>query len=733
MLLDTRTLIFADVLVLATTTAFIFIVHRLRLTSRGSRAWLSGFVSFTTGMLLLGLRNHIPDVLSAAGGNTGFALGFMLIWIGFRQFLGRKRQYLLEFVPLVFLAASLTWFTTVQPNIQVRVLLCGIVFGFFAAAISRELLSKKGDYHRSRAQIILGYSFLCTLVYYILWGYFGSTTDPKDLLRARILGLSFIISISFMVFFCAGVVMLIGERLTQEMAEAKEEAEQANQAKTRFLANMSHEIRTPLNAMLGMLQLLKTTPLTSEQQEYVASAAFASKGLLEIINDVLDLSRIESGKTHLACADFSLQDLLQDSLDPLKRMAQQKGLEMTIDQGDLPALARGDAQRLRQVLVNLVGNAIKFTSQGRVEISANVEKPQKPDSLMVRFTVADTGIGIPENQIEDIFGSFNQVQLSPEYGGTGLGLAISKRLVRLMGGEINVTSSLGRGSAFSFTVNLSPASISAFEETESAGEPVDAEAQPSSLRVLLVEDYELNRRFLSAALERHGHVVRVAGNGELALSALEEETFDIVLMDVLMPVMDGVEASRRIRERHGDRPPIIALTAYALHGDRERFLECGMDEYIAKPVQVDDLLRLMAKLTGTTPPPPAPPDQHPVADASPASEPVDWTGVRELLGNQEDGLVEYCETIQKMLPEERSAMEKELENEELTAFNHRMHALKAMVRGFGLEALYESMCRGETAENIAEAQKLIDPIRRGLEGLSQEIDKYLQDVKTKGV
>jgi CheY-like chemotaxis protein len=302
-----------------------------------------------------------------------------------------------------------------------------------------------------------------------------------------------------------------------------------------------------------------------------------------------------------------------------------------------------------------------------------------------------------------------------------------------MGGEINVTSSLGRGSAFSFTVNLSPASISAFEETEGAGEPVDAEAQPSSLRVLLVEDYELNRRFLSAALERHGHVVRVAGNGELALSALEEETFDIVLMDVLMPVMDGVEASRRIRERHGDRPPIIALTAYALHGDRERFLECGMDEYIAKPVQVDDLLRLMAKLTGTTPPPPATPDQRPVDDASPASEPVDWTGVRELLGDQEDGLVEYCKTIQKMLPEERSAMEKELENEELTAFNHRMHALKAMVRGFGLEALYESMCRGETAEDIAEAQRLMDPIRRGLEGLSQEIDKYLQDVKTKGV
>jgi signal transduction histidine kinase/CheY-like chemotaxis protein len=620
---------------------------------------------------------------------------------------------------------SLSWFTLVQPNIQVRVLLCGIVFGVFAAAISRELLIKQ-HHARSRAQKILGASFICTVAYYIFWGALGSMTDPsQDFLQARIVALSFIISISFMVFFCAGVVMLIGERLTREMAEAKEEAEQANQAKTRFLANMSHEIRTPLNAMLGMLQLLKTTPLTGEQQEYVASAAFASKGLLEIINDVLDLSRIESGKTQLTSEDFSLQGLLQDSLDPLQRMAEQKGLEMAIDQGDLPPLARGDVQRLRQVLVNLVGNAIKFTQQGSVKVSANLERPRSPDGITVRFTVADTGIGIPDDQIEYIFGSFNQAQLSPEYGGTGLGLAISKRLVQLMGGEIKVASGPGAGSIFSFTANLSSASAPPLEEaTQYADEPADAGAQPASLRVLLVEDYELNRRFLSAALDRHGHIVRTADNGELALAAMEKESFDIVLMDVLMPVMDGVEASRRIRERHGDKPPIIALTAYALHGDRERFLECGMDEYIAKPVQVDELLRLMAKLTGTAPPPPATADPENL----PATR-VDWAGVKELLGDHEDSLVEYCETIQEMLPKERSAMVEELKNEQLTAFTRRMHALKAMVRGFGMESLYESMDRAEAAKNLAEARGLIDPILQGLEILLLEIEEYLQRPK----
>jgi len=530
-------------------------------------------------------------------------------------------------------------------------------------------------------------------------------------------------------------------RTMADLRAAKEEADQANRAKSDFLAGMSHEIRTPLNAVLGLADLLLASRLEPEQVDYLETIRDSARHLLGVIGDILDLSKIEARRLDLEHIDFDLAGVLRSTVKTFGIMAAKKGLWLNLDLSpNVPRHLRGDPNRLRQIVINLVGNALKFTEAGGVTIRVVHAEPATPSRVVLRFQVTDTGIGLAPELSKALFDKFRQADASTarKYGGTGLGLAISRQLVELMGGGIEVSSAPGKGSTFSFTAVFTPGSPRAGDapaaapRTGSATAPAPA-PNPGSPKILLAEDNPVNVKLAGVHLQKLGYRLSVAASGFQALEALARERFDLVLMDVEMPGMDGVTAAGIIRAGGpADHPvldpdvPIVAVTAHASPEVRRRCLEAGMDEYLTKPINFKELAAIIQRLAPArektpSPPGPGPARPAPLPPASPGEEPpqpvLDTQAAMERLGIDPAGYAPILAVSAREIDKRLELCRAALADGNLADLALHAHTLKSTTSTIGA---MKSAQYARSLEHAADAGK-IDEAASHLRDLEKEL------------
>ncbi|MCC5815634.1 MAG: response regulator, partial [Leptospira sp.] len=596
---------------------------------KGIGYWIFSFIVQVLGSTILGLGTSVHQILSIVTANTLLIFSNQLLLIGLETFFSKKSKIKLHVVLLLIFISIHTYFTFLKPDLTFRILNYSFFFGLIYIQCFWFLVFRLNRQEKKNTNF-LWILFLIMAVVIFLRGAWNFYIGPQGvnvinhaipidgmfilIMESLILGVVFYLiliinrKLNFQLEFQADILKQKNEELKISIEKANQladEANKANKVKSEFLANMSHEIRTPMNGVVGVNSLLLTTNLSKEQEQYSKTIQSSSELLLRLIDDILDFSKIEAGKLIFEKRTFNFQELIEESTYSFMVTAKQKSisLEFTIDP-KIPTFPYGDPLRIRQIITNLIGNAIKFTEIGRVDLSCKL-KESYDNYYVIYFEIKDTGVGIPESKKDYIFNKFMQSDssITRKFGGTGLGLAISKELTEMMGGEIGLETTERVGSKFWFTIKLhKPESIEFSEKVLSIDEKLEnlkRGIQNNKLSILLVEDNEMNQMIASKIFKKLGIEIELATNGKQSIEKLKDNHFDLIFMDIQMPIMDGFEATKWIRGNFDDNTkrdvPIIALTAHAMAGDKEKCLAIGMNDYITKPITIESIMNVLQK------------------------------------------------------------------------------------------------------------------------------------------